>query len=179
MGNFRSLGLQKGRILKSAFILIAIFLAVYLWVLSEGEGGVRSGTGAPDFSLPSRTSSVSLRDYRGKLLLLNFWATWCPPCIAEMPSLERLKQKTGGQGFDIVAVAVDENWASIRRFLEGSPLTLTLLLDQKGEVAEAYGISHLPVSYLIDREGIVIKKYDGPRTWDSPKIVTEIREYLR
>ncbi|MBI2083854.1 MAG: TlpA family protein disulfide reductase [Deltaproteobacteria bacterium] len=157
---------------------MAIVLVVYFLVILEERGGLQKGDLVPHFSLPSMKNSVSLQEYRGKLVLLNFWATWCPPCLAEMPSLDRLNERIG-DGFEVIAIGVDDTWSSIQQFLKMTPLTLVILLDQKGEVAEKYGVTHLPISYLIDREGTVLKKYVGPRVWDDPEIISEIKEHLR
>lgn len=137
------------------------------------------GAVAPAFILPTETGQpVSLEGYRGRVVLLNFWASWCPPCVAEMPSLERLKKAMEGKDFAIVAVSVDDRWADVDRFKQTVPLTLTVLWDQGFQVAGRFGTYRLPETYLLDKKGVVVKRYLGPRDWTDPKLVAEILNYV-
>lgn len=181
MGDFPSQGAEKGGGIRFKFVLVlvAIVLVAYFLAVLEEGGGIQKGEPAPLFTLPSLNRPVTLQEYQGKTVLLNFWATWCPPCLEEMPSLERLRQMQIGHDFDIIAIGVDDDWDRIRQFLKKVPVTLTILLDQRGEAAERYGVSHLPVSYLIDREGVVLEKYIGPRVWDDPDLVSEINSFSK
>ena len=155
----------------SVFVLIA---GIVLIILSTRQPeGPRVGQVAPGWSLVSEKGETKrLSDYRGQVILLNFWATWCPPCVFEMPSLQRLHRQFLGKKFRVVAVGVDENgWSAIRSFLRKSPVEFDLFWDQTAAVSELYGVSHLPESYLINQEGIIIKRFSGPVEWDSPEIV--------
>lgn len=163
---------------RTLLILLLIAGIAYFLYLSEGREGLKAGSPAPGFSLPSKNGVVALDQFRGKVVLINFWATWCPPCITEMPSLENLKKRMEGKAFQLLAVSVDEEgWGPIDRFVEKTPLTLSILLDVRGDVADLYGTSRLPESYLIDKKGVVVKKYVGPRDWTDPKIIAEITNY--
>jgi peroxiredoxin len=164
---------------KVLLILLIVVALTYFAYLHQSNSGVKVGALAPNFTLPGRTGSVSLSDYRGKTVLLNFWATWCPPCAREMPSLEALKKLLEGRPFQLVAVSVDEGgWAAVDAFLRRLPMTMMILSDAKGDVASLYGTFRLPESYLIDKEGKVIKKYTGPEDWMEESIVTEINSHL-
>lgn len=161
-------------------ILLIAVIGYLLYLRVQRESVELVGVQAPSFSLPSRDGMDGLEKYRGKAVLLNFWATWCPPCVVEMPSLERLNQQMRGKDFQILAVSEDEGgWAPIDRFLKRLPLTMTILLDGRGDAAALYGTNSLPESFLIDKKGIIVKKYQGPRNWMDEKIVSEILGYVQ
>lgn len=108
---------------------------------------------------------VDLKSFRGKLVLLNFWATWCPPCRLEMPSMERLYREFRGKGLEVVAVNFMESGELVRAFAEEQKLTYPMLLDRRAEIAQSYGVMRLPVTVLIGREGEVIAKAVGYKDW--------------
>jgi cytochrome c biogenesis protein CcmG, thiol:disulfide interchange protein DsbE len=124
---------------------------------------------APDFTLPNAGGKkISLKDYRGKVVFLNFWATWCESCREEMPSMERLYQEFKGKGLEIVAVNVKEKRREALAFAKELKLTYPVLLDSEGEVGLLYGAFGLPATYLIDRKGVVLARMWGPADWHSP-----------
>jgi peroxiredoxin len=168
--------------MKPRFLLILLLVAavVYFLYVYQGPEGLRPGDPAPDFSLPSKSGAVMLKQFRGSVVLLNFWATWCHPCVREMPSLEGLKKRMEGKGFELLAVSVDDaGWGVIDRFLERVPVTMSILLDARGDVSSLYGTYQLPESYLIGRDGRILKKYVGPRDWMEPALVREIESYAQ
>jgi peroxiredoxin len=122
---------------------------------------------APDFALPDLKGNVQrLSDFRGKVVLLNFWATWCPPCRAEMSSMEILYQAYHDQGFEVLAVASDVQGAAIvQPFMEPYRLSFPALLDTSGWVNGMYGVRSIPTSYLLDRQGQVVSREFGARNW--------------
>jgi len=126
-------------------------------------------TEAPDFTLPDvEGRPVRLRDFRGKLVFVNFWATWCPPCRLEMPSMERLYQTFKPTDFALLAVSIDRQGAPVvKPFMAELKLTFPALLDSKTEVARQFGLRGLPTTYLIDREGRLIGAAVGGRDWYS------------
>ena len=121
---------------------------------------------SPAFSTEDATGNpVDSTSFRGKLVVLNFWATWCPPCRLEMPAMERLYQEFRGQGLEIVAVNFMEPPDLVQAFAEEQKLTYPMLLDRKAEIAEQYGVMRLPETVLIGRKGEIIAKAIGYKDW--------------
>lgn len=129
------------------------------------EVGIEEGKLAPDFVLSDiNGKQIKLSDYRGKTVLLNFWATWCPPCKAEMPHMEKLYNKYKKDGFEILAVNVttsEKNRNNVDQFIEDYGLTFTVPLDENGKVFQDYGIMAYPTSFFIDSDGVIRKKVLG------------------
>jgi len=111
--------------------------------------------------------SVGLDDFRGKVVFLNFWTTWCPTCITEMPSMEKLHQKLLGKNFAMVTVNIQESASQVKFFFEKYKLTFTALLDTTGEVSTDFGIRAIPTTFILDKSGQIIGRIAGPREWDS------------
>jgi peroxiredoxin len=136
-------------------------------------------TRAPEFSLRELNGNVaSLSGYRGKMVLLNFWATWCSPCRDEMPSMEQLSRDFGGQGLAVVAINQRENAALVARFMKTHNLNFSTLLDTDGRVAASYRVYGIPVSYVIDADGQAIGMKSGSMDWASPRVVDMFRELV-
>lgn len=126
-----------------------------------------------------RGGNSSLEDYKGKLVLLNFWATWCMPCRAEMPGMETLWKKYKEQGLVIVAVSVDEGSSGrIKTFTEILDLSFPVLLDPESKVSDLYEVSNMPTSFLIDRNGKVISRIVGTEEWSSPASIQLVESLL-
>ena len=144
-------------------------------------GGPEIGTQAPPIELTDLAGrTVSLSQFQGKLVLVNFWSTLCKPCVAEMPSLNSLYIALKDQGFHVVAVAIDSTDKPVREFVTKNHIAFTVLLDKEKEVFfDEYASPSLPASYLIDRKGNIIEKFDGPREWDSPEIKNRIMNLLK
>jgi len=119
-----------------------------------------------------------LADYRGKVVLLNFWATWCEPCREEMPAMQRLQQRLAGKPFVVLAVDFGEGEPRIRSFLKELPLAFTFLLDRDGSVASAWRVRVLPVSFLIDPDQKIRYSVLGDAAWDSPAVEQAVRGLL-
>jgi peroxiredoxin len=123
---------------------------------------------ADDFSLPMPDGTTfRLADQRGKVVFVNFWATWCPPCREEMPAMERLWQRYKNDGLVVVAVSVDADPKVVPPFVKGQRLTFPIVLDPTMQSANAYGVRALPSSFLIDRKGYLAALALGPRVWDN------------
>lgn len=112
-------------------------------------------------------NTIRLEDFRGKVVFLNFWATWCIPCRLEMPAMERLYRAFKGQGFVVLAVNVQEGPAAVRAFVRELKLTFPIALDPKGTAAMAYLVRGLPATYLIDRKQRIVGRAIGAREWDG------------
>ena len=144
------------------------------------KGGPALGTPAAEFKLIDLEGKwLSLSDYKGKVVLLNFWATWCGPCRVEMPSMEVLYQEFKKDGFEILAISSDHQGSIVTRpFVEAQALTFPILHDADYRVSGTYGIRTLPMSYLVDRQGILRHRVFGARDWNSKEAWVFIEELL-
>jgi peroxiredoxin len=135
------------------------------------QGRPSTGSRAPDFRLIDlEGKSVSLSDYHGKVVLLNFWATWCGPCRTEMPAMEALYRSMQSKGLEIIAVSVDQQGTEVTRpFQEAMGLSFPILHDQDYEVGLTYGARTLPMTFAIDRQGVIRQLIFGARDWNSPE----------
>ncbi|MGD2096756.1 MAG: TlpA disulfide reductase family protein [Desulfobacterales bacterium] len=122
-------------------------------------------------------NTVSLSDFRGKIVFLNFWASWCPTCVVEMPSMEKLHRLFKNQDFALVAVNMQEGATQVKSFFEKWQLSFTALLDSSGEVATALAVNALPTTFFLNKEGRIMGMALGPREWDSQASV-ELFEFL-
>jgi len=129
--------------------------------------GAKVGQTAPDFELPALGGdSVRLSDYRGKVVFLNIWATWCPPCREEMPSMESLYQRLKGREFEMLAVSIDrEGERMVRPFAAKYGLKFHVLLDPDNKTYRLYGLTGVPESFIVDKNGVIINKIIGPQNW--------------
>ena len=129
----------------------------------------------------SQGAAMSLADFRGKVVLLNIWATWCAPCRREMPTLERLQGELGGPDFQVVALSIDRKGLPVVQgfYAELGIEILPIYVDETGEVQRALNVLGLPTTLLLDRDGNEIGRLLGPAEWDSPEMVGFLREYLR
>jgi len=186
---------------KQIFLTLLLFTALflsgpYLWAQDQAElspekqrlydlgFGVFSQTvEAPDFSIQLLDGSqVSLSDYRGKLVLLNLWATWCPPCRAEMPSMQELYDKLHPKGFEILAVAAPnpprETLDKIRDFVSSNAFSFPILIDEQFEANSIYGTGSIPTSYIISTDGELVARLTGAIDWKGEDIVKIFTEML-
>lgn len=137
----------------------------------QERGRVRIGAPAPNFQLYDLTGRlVTLSDYRGRVVLLNFWATWCGPCRVEMPAMEDLYREFNRRDFEILAVSTDQQGAAVTRpFSEEMDLTFPILHDSDFRVGVAYGARTLPMTFLVNRQGVITHRIFGARDWQSPE----------
>jgi cytochrome c biogenesis protein CcmG/thiol:disulfide interchange protein DsbE len=168
--------------LRTAGIVAVVVAAAFAYVhLAENRGyALQAGSEAPGFRLPSLAGGeVDLASRRGKIVVLNFWATWCPPCVAEMPSLERLHRALGPEGLSVVTVSTDEGEGDLRRFVAERALTLPVLKDPGGRVAAGeYRTTGYPETFVLDREGRLLQHVVGPAEWDSAEKLAGFRRLL-
>ncbi|MFQ3620279.1 MAG: TlpA disulfide reductase family protein [Spirochaetales bacterium] len=126
---------------------------------------------APTFSLQSLGGNeVNLKDFLGKVVVLNFWATWCPPCRAEMPSMETLHKRYENKSFKLLAVNLQEELPVVQAFLKQNPYTFTILMDPKGNTAPLYGIRGIPTTFIINENGKLLGAIVGAKEWDTPQV---------
>lgn len=132
---------------------------------------------APAFTLRGEDGKTyRLADYRGKVVVLNFWATWCPPCRYEMPSMERAHKKVQNEGIALLAINVGETEDQIFEFTGRYPVTFPLLLDSDGAVIRRYAVVGLPTTFVIDPRGRVTHRAVGGREWDDEKLLAQLRQ---
>ena len=119
----------------------------------------------------SNGKNVSLSDFKGKIVFLNFWTTWCPTCRIEMPSMEKLHQKLKNKDFAMVTINLQESASQVKGFFKEFKLSFTALLDTTGEVGASFGIRAIPATYILDKDGRIIGQVNGPREWDSKEAI--------
>jgi peroxiredoxin len=145
-----------------------------------GKPQLVKGVPAPNFTLPDLDGKmVSLADYKGKVILLNIWATWCPPCVDEMPSMEKLHQELKGEAFEILAISIDVSGAkAVLPFMKKHKLSFLALTDTKGAIKDRYQTTGVPESFIIDKNGIIVEKVIGPRDWATPGVIRYFRNLI-
>jgi peroxiredoxin len=166
-----------------AFALLVIASLGVLWYI--GGQGVVPGSRVPEYTAVSVDGdSVRLADLRGRVVVLNVWATWCAPCVEEMPALQRLHDRLEDRGLSVVAVSVDAGGPGVaveddvRAFIDRFGLTFTVLRDASGRIEDVFGVPGLPTTFIIDRDGRIRRKVLGAREWDDPALATEIESLL-
>jgi thiol-disulfide isomerase/thioredoxin len=171
--------------------LVVVFIAGLVAVSADGQsiqsrlmnlgiGAARQPLEPVAFELEDLDGTVhSLSDHLGKVVFLNFWATWCGPCRFEMPSMERLHEELNEEGLVILAVDLQESKEQVSRFADELDLTFTILMDKTGTVGAQYGARSIPTTYLIDREGKIFARAIGAREWDTPQMINLFREILQ
>jgi peroxiredoxin len=137
------------------------------------------GDRAPEVRLQSVDGkTVSLADYRGKVVLVHFWATWCPPCVEEIPTLERFYQQVLGADIEVLGVSVDDSADVLKAFLDKNKVHFPVLRDPGGKTARSYGTLKFPETYIVGRDGMVRHKIIGPMDWSVPANVEAVRSLL-
>ncbi len=162
-------------------LFVSLFVAGYIVKDRRGERKIiTNGDRAPEFRLPAPNGQyVSLADLRGKVVMVHFWATWCPPCVEELPTLAKLYGELMGKDFELLAVSVDEGGAqAVASFLQQNGLNVPVLLDPEWSTAGRYGTFKFPETYILDREGIVRYKVIGPRDWQDPAAVQPLQNMI-
>jgi cytochrome c biogenesis protein CcmG/thiol:disulfide interchange protein DsbE len=152
------------------FLLLAAFLVCMLAGCDRGARPEVVGKPAPDFRVTDEDRSVALSDLRGKTVVLNFWASWCPPCVEETPSMIAMQEKMKGQ-VTIFAVSTDASRAAYQRFLREQKTNFLTVRDATQKSNLLYGTSAFPETYIIDANGVVRRKFVGPVDWTKPEIL--------
>lgn len=193
----RCAGKIKAQLLSCHIVLRALLLALalssvlFLGCVGGQESQAETGKAFPFTLFSSKGKQVSLSDYSGRVVLLNFWATWCGPCIIEMPGLERLYQSLKASGLEVVAISIDDSDSrhKVESFLEKTALSFTVLYDSEGSLLSRYGVMGVPETFFIGPDGQVLE-FDDPRTgkklrkviserpWDSPAYLDAVKRLL-
>lgn len=150
-----------------AFILSAILLATGCY---SGSRPPHIGDTARDFTVQDSDRKVTLNQFRGQVVLLNFWASWCPPCVEELPSLMTMQEHTKANGVVVLGVSIDVDEDAYHRFLKLRNVNFLTVRDPEQRVASLYGTAGWPETYVIDRKGVLRRKFVGPVNWTSPEI---------
>ncbi len=166
----------KKSFIKYGLYLVLILQASFALAGNTAFNKLKQPFTAAEFALKDIDGKLHrLSDYRGKVIVLNFWATWCPPCREEMPSMERARKKLLKDDVVILAVNVGEDEDTIFNFTGDYPVEFPLLMDSKGEVIKNYPVMALPTTYIISPDGIVTHRTLGGREWDNDQILNELR----
>ena len=150
----------------AAAILVLFAMPSY----RQGEASI-AGKPAQNFSLTLAGKSEHLSGLKGKMVVLNFWATWCPPCVEETPSLNRLQKYIDSRGGMVLGVSVDEDGAAYEKFLKDQSVIFSTYRDATKKSAADYGTTIYPETYVIDRHGKIARKFVGAQQWDSPEML--------
>ncbi|MEE8184788.1 MAG: TlpA disulfide reductase family protein [Thermodesulfobacteriota bacterium] len=178
----------EGKEKTSVNIIVAVVVIIAVVVISLMMFGRRgkfepviAGKNAPGFKLPDLDGKITaLSDFKGKVVFLNFWATWCKPCEEEMPSMQMLYDDLKDENFEMLAVSLDSKGpGGIREFARKYGLTFPILHDRKGKVKEIYKTTGVPETFIIDQNGIIAEKVWGPRDWSRADSVRVIYGLLR
>jgi thiol-disulfide isomerase/thioredoxin len=166
--------------LRTLFFSLLVALALAGQRVRAGSDLVPwTGGATPPLTLNDLAGNpVSLAGLKGKVVLVNFWATWCAPCIHEMPSMQALRDKIGPAGFEVLAVNYQEGVPRINDFLKKRPLKLTIVRDSDGAARKAWGVKVFPTSFIVDPEGRIRYTVLGDVDWTSTKVESQIRDLL-
>lgn len=182
---------ERGRdlLVSAAFLLVVAGLVAVGWLNRGSAITLEKGELAPPLELPRlEGGSLSLAELRGQVVMLNIWATWCPPCLREMPSMQKVYEKHRGKGFEIVAVAVDDEPGTrqpdgrvvglVSEFVDRLGITFPVVLDPTGNTERLFGTEYLPTTILIDREGRIRAREVGGRFWDQEPFIDMVESLL-
>ncbi|MCK5727275.1 MAG: TlpA family protein disulfide reductase [Thiotrichaceae bacterium] len=168
-------------------VLILLVIAIITFIPTSNHTGSHSTSSlgltrvqpvirAPDFDLvDSKGKHHKLTDYRGKPVIVNFWATWCPPCREELPSMNRAWAKIKEQGIAMIAINVGESEESVLTFNTDYPIDFTVLYDQQRQVLQQWGVTGLPTTFILNPQGKIIYRAVGAREWDAEALLDTVR----
>ena len=157
--------------MRSIRVLLSLLILLLLAGCYSGSRPPRIGSLAPDFTVKDSDRTVTLSQLRGKVVVLNFWGTFCPPCIEEMPSLVQLQQRLKDKGVTVLGVSIDVDENAYHRFLKQYGINFLTVLDPGHKSADLYGTFKWPETYIIDRDGKVRRKFIGAVDWNQPEVV--------
>lgn len=173
--------MTKPKLLVSIQTAAALILVALCFIVADSlrEKVVGVGDRAPSFSIVTDNGrQISTKEFGGKVLVLNFWATWCPPCIDEIPSLDAMAKQLAPKGVVVLGVSVDRNGAAYERFRKQARIGFLTARDPEARISSSYGTFKYPETYVIDSSGRVRQKHIGPRNWLEPEILQSIEALL-
>jgi cytochrome c biogenesis protein CcmG, thiol:disulfide interchange protein DsbE len=153
------------------FLTLALSATLLASGCVSGSRPPRIGSAARDFTVQDSDRKVSLNQFRGQVVILNFWATWCPPCLEELPSMATMQDRTRSTGIVVLGVSIDVDEDAYHRFLKARNVNFLTVRDPEQKVAALYGTTGWPESYIIDREGVLRRKFVGAVDWNSPEVI--------
>ena len=160
---------------------IALTMAALFFIMADTltEKLVKQGDQAPGFSVQTdQGQAISLKNYPGKVLVLNFWASWCKPCVDEMPSLNEFSKRMAPEGVTVLGISVDHDETKYKKFLKDANIAFQTYRDVKADIAASYGTYKYPETYIIDKQGKVVEKIIGEEFWLNPNVIQRIRRHL-
>ena len=164
---------------KLFFLLLILSIPLFITACGEEQPVAKVGEPAPDFTLVDLSGkSWTLSELKGQVVFVNFWATWCSPCVREMPSMQKLYSMMPADKFKMLAVLTNDDPAIAKNFARQFGITLPILDDDNNTVSPKYGITGVPETFIVDRQGIVRAKFIGPAEWDSPEVTGELLKFI-
>jgi peroxiredoxin len=163
--------MSKTNTVKATILIAVLGGAAYFALRLRQARPVAIGDSAPNFSVPALPSgSLDLKDYRGQVVVVNLWATWCPPCVDETPSLEDFAEKTRKHGVVVLGISVDEDQKALQDFIQKNHISYPIGRDPDRSLSARFGTYQFPETYILDRRGLVAEKVVGPTDWDDPRM---------
>ena len=162
-------------------VLIGVLLVALSLVVAKAfqEKIINVGDTAPDFTITTDSGrQITPANFGGRVLVLNFWATWCPPCVEELPSLNQFQRQMAGSGVVVVGVSIDKNEKVYRDFLKRARITFETARDPEANISSDYGTFKVPETYIIDRTGTVVEKLINLQDWTDPNLVARVKRLL-
>jgi peroxiredoxin len=156
---------------KRFILLLTLSVTVFASACNRGSRPPHIGDAARDFTVQDSDRKVTLNQFHGQILVLNFWATWCPPCIEELPSLVTMQERMRGKGVVVLGVSIDVDGDAYHRFIKQRDVNFLTVRDPEQKVAAMYGTTGWPETYVIDREGVLRRKFVGAVDWNSQEVM--------
>ena len=183
-GTSKKLNLRIILFIPIAIIAIGAFIMLQNRTPADiaiNTSNTNEGPVAPNFTLKDLNGRpVSLSDHKGKVVLVNIWATWCPPCVAETPSIDKLYKMMKDENFDLMAISIDEGGKkAVESFMKKKNLSFPVLLDPDGRVAGLYGTTGVPESFIVGKDGSIDNHIIGAIDWTSPKVIEHLHELMK
>jgi len=165
--------------MRTSILVTKLLGGVVVWAVvvaniccSSGPGPAVQGEVAPEFRFKDQSGTeFSLSQLRGKVVLVNFWGTFCPPCVDEMPSLQQLQRRMANKPFELLALSVDTSWEPVNRFMKENGFSLRVYADFDKQISTLYGTNMWPETYVVDKKGKVAYKVIGPKDWTSAEVL--------